>query len=146
MKRRTLIIAGAGTLLVSACGSEVEAKETIQLYKLASCGCCSGWAAYMEEHGYEVETHEVASVDPIKREHGIPAAAQSCHTALVGGYAVEGHVPVEMVDRLLKERPNIDGIALPRMPAGSAGMPGRKRGVWTIYAIKDGKTSLFERI
>jgi hypothetical protein len=100
----------------------------------------------MEDHGYLVESHALVDLNPVKRKHRIPKPLETCHTAVVDGYVVEGHVPVEVVERMLAERPDIDGIALPRMPAGSPGMPGKKRGTWTIYAIKDGGYSVFEKI
>ncbi len=146
MKRRTLIAGSAAAVLLTACGKNAEAKETIQLYKTATCACCGGWGDYMESRGYTVETHVVSDIDAVKRKHRIPTAVESCHTSVIGDYVVEGHVPVGPIERLLKERPALDAIAMPGMPQGSPGMPGRKSGTWTVYGIKNGKISVFEKI
>ncbi|WP_374403516.1 DUF411 domain-containing protein [Niveibacterium sp.] len=93
-------------------------------YKNPSCGCCGGWAAHMRQAGFKVTEKPVEDMDAIKRRLGVPAAAASCHTATVGGYVVEGHVPAASVKRLLAEKPKVAGIAAPGMPAGSPGMEG----------------------
>ncbi len=93
-------------------------------YKKPSCGCCGGWAAHMRQAGFKVTEKPVEDMDAIKRRLGVPAAAASCHTATVGGYVVEGHVPAASVKRLLAETPKVAGIAAPGMPAGSPGMEG----------------------
>jgi hypothetical protein len=111
------------------------ARHRAVLYKDPQCGCCEEYAAYLRHSGYEVEvvpTHDLALM---KREHGVPASLEGCHTTLVEGYVVEGHVPVTTLDRLLAEKPPIKGISLPGMPAGSPGMTGAKAGPFTIYAI-----------
>jgi len=146
MKRRQFILLTGSTLVLTACGRAAQAKATMEVYKQSTCGCCKIWVEYMEDHGYIVNVHNLRDVSPIKREYGVPSAVQSCHTTRVGGYTVEGHVPAEVVDKLLAERPALDGIALPGMPAGSPGMPGRKRGSWAVYAIRNGQHSLFTRI
>lgn len=146
MKRRTLIAGSAAAALLAACGRKAQAKATIQLYKTATCSCCAGWGKYMKSRGYEVETYVVRDIDAVKRKYRIPTAVESCHTSLVGDYVVEGHVPLGPIERLLEERPAIDGIAIPGMPQGSPGMPGRKSGAWTVYAFKNGKISVFEKI
>ncbi|MDH3439091.1 MAG: hypothetical protein OEN48_19205 [Betaproteobacteria bacterium] len=146
MKRRSLLIMSAVSVAVAACGQDAQAKGTIQMYKQPTCGCCGIWGKYMQEHGYVVESHALADLSPVKRKYRIPKALETCHTAVVDGYFVEGHVPVEIIDQLLAQRPDIDGIALPRMPSGSPGMPGKKRGTWIIYAIKDGKHSVFAKV
>jgi len=146
MKRRTLLICMGGTALLSACGQAASAGPTIKVYKLATCGCCGGWADDMKDHGFKVETIKVSDMRPIKKQFGVPASVQSCHTSLVDGYVVEGHVPADMLRRLLEDRPQIDVIALPGMPAGSPGMPGEKRGLWKFYGVKDGRISLYARM
>jgi hypothetical protein len=119
-----------------------EASSVAVLHASADCQCCGGHAEHLLEHGYRVE--EVRYDDPaelaaFKDAHGIPYEQRSCHTTLVGGYVVEGHMPVEEIDALLAERPAIDGIALAGMPAGSPGMPGIKSIDWTIWALDDGE-------
>ncbi|EME72064.1 metal-binding protein [Paramagnetospirillum caucaseum] len=102
------------------------AEREVTMWKSPTCGCCEGWAEHMRHNGYKVKSVDVDDIDQIKRAYGIPAPLQSCHTAQVDGYLVEGHVPAEAVDRLLKERPRTRGIASPGMPMGSPGMGGPK--------------------
>jgi hypothetical protein len=94
----------------------------VDVYKTPTCGCCSKWVAHMRANGFTVKTTDVESTGPIQGRHAVPTEVRSCHTALVGGYVLEGHVPAAEVKRLLKERPRIAGIAVPGMPAGSPGM------------------------
>lgn len=123
------------SLVLAACGApaseqaasgapaaRAEPTRMMTVYKSPTCGCCSDWVSYIEEHGYTVTVEEMADVTPIKAEHGVPRSLQSCHTALVDGYVVEGHVPVAEIERLLSERPAVTGIAVPGMPVGSPGM------------------------
>jgi hypothetical protein len=98
----------------------------VTVWKSPTCGCCTGWADYLQHNGYSVKQIDVDDLDAVKKAHGVPPAMESCHTARIGGYVVEGHVPVEAIDRLLKERPKVRGIASPGMPMGSPGMGGPK--------------------
>ncbi len=118
----------------------------ITVYASPDCGCCHEYIPYLEEHGYRVETVPVTDVTGTKVDLGIPEEAWSCHTAVVGDYVVEGHVPVEAIDELLAERPRIDGIALPGMPPGSPGMDGEKTEPFLIVAIDGGKIKPFMTI
>lgn len=90
---------------------------------------------YLQDNGVSVETVMVDDTAAVKEDHGIPEELWSCHTTLIDGYYIEGHVPVDVIARLLEERPAIDGIALPGMPSGSPGMDGEKEEPWVIYAI-----------
>lgn len=96
--------------------------RTMLVYKSPTCGCCSDWVGYVEQHGYTVTVEEVQDLTAIKVEHQVPLTMQSCHTALIDGYIIEGHVPVADIERLLTERPDVVGIAVPGMPIGSPGM------------------------
>lgn len=118
----------------------------ITVFKSQSCGCCSGYINGLERSGFDVTTNVMDDVAPIKSKYNIPPNMRSCHTSVVGGYFVEGHVPIEAINKLLEEQPDIDGIALPGMPSGSPGMPGTKTEIWTIYALSDGKTTEFMTI
>lgn len=89
-----------------------------------TCMCCSGWAEHMEENGFEVDIHYTDDLPTLKAEHGVPAALSACHTAVVDGYIVEGHIPADVIQQLLEERPRVLGIAAPGMPRGSPGMEG----------------------
>jgi hypothetical protein len=119
----------------------------VTVYKSPTCGCCSAWAEHMEAAGFPVETVDVADLGAVKAEHGIPPQYGSCHTATVGGYAVEGHVPAEDVKRLLAERPAAAGLAVPGMPIGSPGMetPGRPAEAYDVLLVADGEASVFAR-
>lgn len=121
----------------------VAAATVFEVYKSPACSCCHEWEAYLREHGYTVRSIPTDDMAKVKADHGLPQDAWSCHTAVVAGYAVEGHVPVEAIEDLLAARPAIDGIALPAMPPGSPGMPGVKEGPFRILAIDGGTTSAF---
>ncbi len=97
-------------------------KPVVTIYKSPTCGCCTDWVAYLADNGYSVMTEYVDDMTPIKTQHQVPQAMQSCHTAVVDGYVIEGHVPVAEIERLLTERPAVIGIAVPGMPIGSPGM------------------------
>jgi len=114
-----------------------EAKASVQLYKNPNCSCCDGYAAYLRSHGYAVTTTPTHNLSLVRREHGVPVRLAGCHTTIVAGYVVEGHVPVGVLDKLLAERPRIKGISLPGMPDGSPGMTGTKGEPFTIYEISD---------
>lgn len=122
---------------------------SVVVYKSPTCGCCSKWIRHLEQAGFTVTAHDTANVAPIKRRHGVPQALESCHTALVGGYVVEGHVPADVMQRLLRERPAVAGIAVPGMPAGSPGMeglPGPPRQPYNVLAFRaEGGWSVYER-
>jgi hypothetical protein len=94
----------------------------LEVWKDASCGCCEGWVRHMQAAGFEVAVHDVADLQAVKARNGVTDALQSCHTATVGGYVVEGHVPAAAVRRLLAERPRAKGLAAPGMPPSSPGM------------------------
>ena len=109
------------------------------VYKTPTCGCCRNWVDHVRENGFRATTTDVADVTPVKTTHKVPVDLQSCHTALIGGYVVEGHVPAEDIRRLLKERPDIIGIAVPGMPNGSPGMETGQVDKYDVIAIgKDG--------
>lgn len=109
-----------------ACSAEesvsISELPIVQVYKSPTCGCCSKWVSHLEEHGLKVKATDVNDIYLIKRSYGIPPALASCHTAVVGDYLVEGHVPAEDIIQLLKQKSAIKGIAVPGMPIGSPGM------------------------
>ena len=110
------------------------------LYKNPQCTCCEGYAQYLERNGFRVDVKPTNDLAEISRNAGVPEALEGCHTMFVGGYVVDGHVPVEIIRKLLAEKPAIAGITLPGMPPGSPGMDGPKTGPWTVYAVtRDGK-------
>jgi hypothetical protein len=113
--------------------------KKVTVYRSPNCGCCIGYADELKKQGYEVEVVSLDDLNPVKDKYGIPANLQSCHTTVIDGYFIEGHVPIEVVQKLLKEKPEIDGIGLPGMPIGTPGMPGPKREPYRIYKSVDGK-------
>lgn len=138
---RVVAIAFSLLLLSVAAGSgcaDSSGATVVTVYKSPTCGCCAKWIDYMEANGFEVETIEVKNVRPVKVENGVPRKLASCHTALVDGYVVEGHVPVADVRRLLEERPQIDGIAVAGMPIGSPGMEGRNPVPYEVVSFSGG--------
>jgi len=116
------------------------------IYKSRNCECCNGYADEMRKQGFVVEVVPVDNMNAIKEKYGIPASKQSCHTAIVGNYFIEGHVPVVAVEKLLKEKPAINGIGLSGMPTGTPGMPGQKRAPFKVYQSVNGKFSEFMTI
>lgn len=116
-----------------------------KMYKQPYCGCCDGHADHLRANGYKVTVIESDTLAQIKKKHGVPRQFEGCHTTLVGGYVVEGHVPATVVDRLLKERPPIRGISLPGMPDGSPGMSGRKQEPFVVYEFGNQGSSVYAR-
>jgi hypothetical protein len=124
--------------------SETRVKATV--YKSPTCSCCLGHAGYLKGEGFEVDNVVVDDIESIKDEYDIPYNMRSCHTTIIGDYFIEGHMPIEAVNKLLTEKPDIDGISLPDMPAGSPGMPGIKREEFIIYSLTDGNSEEFMRL
>ncbi|NCO04688.1 MAG: CopG family transcriptional regulator [Candidatus Magasanikbacteria bacterium] len=126
--------------------SNIAHAETLTVYKDPSCGCCGNYAAYMRREGYDVEVIATTDMNSIKEKYNIPKNMQSCHTTVLGNeeYVIEGHIPVEAVQKLTQEKPDLAGIAMPGMPSGSPGMPGAKRGTFNIHGIdREGGVSQF---
>ena len=121
-------------------------KQNVEVFKTPSCGCCYGYVLFLEEEKFKVKQTDMRSLHSIKQKYNIPVEMQSCHTTILGKYFIEGHVPIEAINKLLKEKPDIDGIALPGMPIGTAGMPGDKEEPFIIYQLVDGKSSVFMTI
>lgn len=130
-----------------ACAPSEDALPLVTVYKTPSCGCCARWITHLEENGFRVETVDVDDLGAVKAQYGIPDALASCHTAIVGGYVVEGHVPAGDVQRLLREQPEAGGLAVPGMPIGSPGMemPGRPNEPYAVLLVDDGGTSVYTR-
>ena len=139
----SLLVGGAATAIVVSPSRATSTGTQVTLYKDPQCGCCEGYADYLRSNGFEVHvvpTHDLPLLD---EKYGIPADLQPCHISLVDGYVVGGHVPIEIVKRLLAEKPPVTGITLPGMPPGSPGMTGRKTEPFTIYAIAQGSPKVY---
>lgn len=119
--------------------------EEVKFYKSITCGCCEVYSSYLSQKGkLKVNNIEQIDISDIKKEYGIPLNLESCHTFIIGDYFVEGHMPLGAINKLLEEKPDIKGIALPGMPEGSPGMLGTKNAKWTIYSVnKDGTIGEF---
>lgn len=117
------------------------AGTAVTLYKSPTCGCCNDYVSYLKQNGFEVKAVDQGDMSAIKKRHGVTRVA-SCHTALVGGYVVEGHVPVAAIRKLLKQKPDIAGISVPGMPTNSPGMGEMKKGTLTVYSIPKGEEPL----
>lgn len=119
------------------------AGKSVTVYRSVTCGCCKNYVAYLKKRGMEVKEELVNDIATTKEENDIPQELSSCHTTLVDDYVVEGHVPTEVIEKLLTEKPAVAGIALPGMPQGSPGMPGAKSESWSIYKLGDDEGALY---
>jgi hypothetical protein len=127
---RTLAI---GLLAVNAAQA---ATPVVEVYKSAYCGCCEAWIAHMKNNGFTVQAHNVAAPSDYRDKAGIPQQLGSCHTAMVQGYAIEGHVPAADIKRLLAQKPRAIGLAVPSMPPGSPGMEGSRSVPYDVLLVK----------
>ena len=119
---------------------------TVQVYKDPACGCCTAWIKHLQANGFQVVAHDTNDVAAHKRRLGVPFGVGSCHTAEVGGYVVEGHVPAQDIRRLLSERPRVRGLVVPGMPMGSPGMEGERKDAFDVLLIdRDGSTRQYAR-
>jgi hypothetical protein len=133
----------AGCVTLHAHPAEAD-PQVIQVYKPLLCDCCQRWIDYVRSRGYTVTVSNVLGLNSVNRELSVPSEAESCHTAVVGGYVIEGHVPVEDISRLLSEHPDISGLAVPGMPIGSPGNEGPNPQPYSVLAVqKDGKLEVF---
>lgn len=136
VSRRALLAALTALGVTTVIRGSVRAAEpvAVEIWKSPSCGCCGGWVDYMRARGYRVDVTAVEDMEPIKARFGVPDALTSCHTARIGDYVIEGHVPEPAIAKLLAERPALKGLALPGMPVGSPGMDGAP-GVYTVIGF-----------
>jgi len=132
-------------LLALGLVTAAQAAQQITVYKTPSCGCCKKWVSYLEANGYQVKTQDMPDLRFIKTMSGVQPPYASCHTAVIDGYVVEGHVPVADIERLLQERPPVIGIAVPGMPVGSPGMEqGDRRDNYAVVTLEqDGTAKVF---
>ena len=137
MTRLKLLLAAA---ILGLAQIAVAAGVPAKLYKNPDCFCCEVYAKYLRTRGYEVEVIPSHDLPIIKAEHKIPRALEGCHTTLIAGYAFEGHIPVQSIEKVLRERPTIRGLSVPGMPAGSPGMGGEKKEPLKVYVLDDSAT------
>lgn len=115
----------------------------VDVYLQPTCGCCHQYLDFLRAQGFAVTAHELEDLAPVKAQYAIPVDLQSCHTSVIRGYFVEGHVPAAALQELLEKRPPIDGIALPGMPPGAPGMGGTQQDPFIVYALVGGQSSVF---
>ena len=144
-----VLAAGVGVAVVSSQAGKPAAagKPTVAVFKSPTCGCCAKWNEHMTAAGYAVTSRDMTDMNAVKDEHRVPTALRSCHTALVAGYVLEGHVPADVVAKLLAERPaGVMGLAVPGMPAGSPGMEspdGFKTPYQVMAFTQDGQSRVY---
>ena len=134
-------------LFVAALGLAPATAEQLKatMYKQPYCGCCDGHADHLRQNGYDVTVEQTKNMASIKKQYRVPQQFEGCHTTIIGGYVVEGHVPATIIHQLPKERPTIRGISLPGMPDGSPGMSGDKREPFVIYSFGDDGAKVYAR-
>jgi len=149
-RRRILLATGATAIVAIGGGVALLSKPTptmaqeVVVYKDPSCGCCGQWIKHLRRNGFSVVVNNVDDMEPIKREAGIPDAMESCHTAYVGGYSIEGHVPASDITRMLAENLAVKGLAVPGMPSSAPGMDDPDNEPYTVFAFNtNGTTSVF---
>jgi hypothetical protein len=124
--------------------ARAQARPELVVYKNRGCSCCGGWENHMQAAGFAVRSYTFEDISAIKRQAGVPEKLQSCHTALIAGYAIEGHVPAAEIRRLLAQKPRAAGLSVPGMPPGSPGMEGPAKVPYDVMLVGgDGKASVY---
>lgn len=146
-RRRSFVLAASAVLALGMLpGARAQqALPLVTVYMSPTCGCCGEWVKHMRASGFRVESRDVADVTPIRRKYGVPDEFSSCHTAIVAGYAIEGHVPAADIKRLLRERTNAKGLAVPGMVVGSPGMEQGPPQPYATIAFDERGGRVFER-
>jgi hypothetical protein len=144
MDRRSMLLGMAAAAAATVLPAGAAARPAVRVFKSPSCGCCGDWVAHLKANGFDVTVEDAGNV-AARARLGIPASLGSCHTAEVGGYAIEGHVPAADIRRLLAERPKARGLAVPGMPNGAPGMEqgGRRDPYDVLLVLADGTTSRY---
>ena len=144
------VAAESGAPAASAASNAIPASNVasdlpaVTVYKDPNCGCCSKWVDHMKAAGFNVTAIDTSDVGSVKQKYNIGASLQSCHTAIVGDYAIEGHVPADEIKKLLEEKPTIAGLAVPGMPMGSPGMEGATRERYDVLTFdRAGRTTVY---
>ena len=142
-----LLAAAAGGFAFLGQSGPADTVASIHVYKSPTCGCCVKWVEHLEEAGFEVTVEDVNDVVAVKTAMGVPGDLGSCHTATVGDYVIEGHVPAENIKELLADAPDVAGLAVPGMPIGSPGMEGPNARPYDVLAFDEaGNRGVFARI
>lgn len=137
MNRRAFLSAAVASAAVMI-GGTAKAAVGVTVYKDPNCGCCHAWADALEKAGFSVTVEDVTDLSAIKAKYKVPHAMQGCHTGVVDGKYLEGHVPLDALQRMLRDKPDIDGLAVPGMPSGSLGMGDDPQASYDVFAIPNG--------
>lgn len=142
---RYFLIQGSNALQGADVAEQVSMTSELTVFRSPTCGCCSQWIEHMEAAGFQVKDTVTEDMTAVKEQHGVPANLASCHTTIANGYVIEGHIPADDVQRLLAEKPNVAGIAVPGMPIGSPGMEsGNYVEPYTVFSFtQSGETTTF---
>jgi len=144
-----ITLAGLATSALTHRVLATPSATTVTVYKSPTCGCCANWVSHMKTNGFTVDAHDVGDdmLEQVKTTAGVPSALRSCHVALAGGYAFEGHVPADLVKRVLSTKPKLAGLAVPGMPAGSPGMEmGTRKDPYQVMAYdRTGKSWVYDK-
>ena len=144
LRRLTRTVLGIAAILTVTMAARPAAVTEIVVYKSPTCGCCTKWVEYLRKQGFTVVSHDTSGMTAVKADLGVPDAMASCHTAMVGGYVIEGHVPAADIQRLLKEHPKVVGLSVPGMVTGSPGMEGGTPEHYKVLAFDaKGATTVF---
>lgn len=144
--RRAFVgLIAAGTAMLATGRAFADPSPAITVWKVPNCGCCTGWVDHLRRNGFAATVIETANVQAIKAERGVPAELASCHTAEIAGYTIEGHVPARAILRLIAEKPNARGLAVPGMPIGSPGMEGGTPETYDVILFGASAPTRFER-
>lgn len=145
MNRRSFTRAAVASVLFTPILA-LAAAPVIDVFKSASCGCCKAWVEHLKANGFVTRVTDVDDPSAYRKRGGIPDALGSCHTGMVGGYAIEGHVPASDIKRLLAQKPKARGLAVPGMPLGAPGMEGPRKDPFDVLLVQgDGQTRVFQR-
>ena len=140
MARRLLAVA-----LATASIAAQAATEHVTVYQTPACGCCTNWVGHLRQSGFNITARVMSDVSPIKDKYLVPGALRSCHTSVIGGYVIEGHVPADAIRRLLRERPRAAGLAEPGMPQSAPGMDNPGQPYDVMLFTSSGQSKLYER-
>jgi hypothetical protein len=145
LTRRTMVGGVSATAVGFSFGASAETPVTVKVWKDPNCGCCTGWAEHLGRNGFVVTVTDTAAMQEVKGRLGVPRELASCHTAEVGGYVIEGHVPAHAIKRLIAEKSAGRGIAVPGMPIGSPGMEGGTPEIYDVILFGQMSSQIFGR-
>ena len=138
MKRRNILVAITSLIVLAISSPSQSSGPLITVFKTPTCGCCGKWVEHLKANGFTVKVQEVNDTSAYERQYRVPRTMESCHTAVVNGYTIEGHVPAAEIKRLLNEKPKAVGLAVPGMPVGSPGMEAAHSEAFSVFVFDEG--------